>query len=238
MVVQEPGASQVASGNSLLRAGTHAMLSRGRAITSGQAWGRPRSVRGRNRFDAESGPDKLVIPVIRSTVTPQICPPPGEAVSRFHSVLDAIHAGKISPVSPDGGLGIQVQESNSTQPMHGLLPVMEKSPSNDILTPIDVACECARDAQESDALEQFLAVTVQQRFIEAMASGDMRFLGFQDRSLLVPGVPPEPTRDMSTAKVLRISGTSATFSTPREKQLDDEARRHAEIYNAMHLQGK
>jgi hypothetical protein len=187
-------------------------------------------------FDAESGPDELLLPVIRSTVSSQKCPPLSEAVTKFRSALDAIHSGEISPVSPNGGLSIQVQESTSVQPIHVSLPIIGKSPLNDILALIDIVSACARDARESEALEQFISVTVQQRFDEAMASGDKRFLGVQERSMLVPGVPPEHSRDMSTSKVLPIPGTSGTYSTPREKQLNDEARRYAETYNARLLQ--
>lgn len=109
------------------------------------------------------GADELVLPVTRSTVTAQNCPQLGEAVSKFHSVLDSIQTGDVAMDSPGASLELyvpyaqlrgfraylQLEDSASTQVIQAIFPFKGRSPLQPIMDLVTVAGECARDTRKS-----------------------------------------------------------------------------------------
>ena len=92
-----------------------------------------------------------------------------------------------------------------------------------------------RPSGDANDLEAFISVPVQERFAQAQAAGDTRFLGVYDYALSVPGVPNYHDDYWPRRGVLPIPGTSDSVHSEHESELDDQARSYALEYNQLLL---
>jgi hypothetical protein len=92
-----------------------------------------------------------------------------------------------------------------------------------------------RPSGNLDDLEKFIAVPVEERFAQAQAAGDLRFIGVYDFALSVPGVPNYHEEHWPGTGVLPIPGTSDFHESDRESELNEQARAYALEYNKLLL---
>jgi hypothetical protein len=92
-----------------------------------------------------------------------------------------------------------------------------------------------RPSGSVDDLAAFISVPVEERFAEAQAAGDTRFLGVYDFALSVPGVPNYHDAYWPGIGVLPIPGTSDFPQSEHESELNDQARSYALEYNKLVL---
>jgi hypothetical protein len=92
-----------------------------------------------------------------------------------------------------------------------------------------------RPSGNLDDLEKFIAIPVEERFAQARAAGDRRFIGVYDFALSVPGVPNYHEEYWPGTGVLPIPGTSDSHESDRESELNEKARAYALKCNALLL---
>ena len=102
-----------------------------------------------------------------------------------------------------------------------------------------VAVGCAESQPSSDdtetlsVLQQFIEVPIETRFADAVAVEDRRFLAVRGYALTVPSVTEADVEVPPIPNVLVIPGTSDAYRSEREAELNAQALRYAEQYNAM-----
>ena len=91
-----------------------------------------------------------------------------------------------------------------------------------------------RSAVQNPSLTELRKLRTENAISDARKSADskdFRFLAVQGYALTVPGVREDLIRVQSTYGIKIIEGTSDTFNSPEERQLNANARAYAEKYN-------
>ncbi len=108
-----------------------------------------------------------------------------------------------------------------------------KSAITILLFCFSVACS---SSTEVEALESFLKTPVESRFKASQSKSNQKFLGVNQYTLVVPGVPEYQERYSQSYEVLAIPGTTDLPHSEKHAKLNAKANEYAAAYNQLLVQ--